>query len=36
MILAWSFKDDMIKKKLDNIFDDNMVIPLPYFSIEEG
>ena len=23
-------------KELDNIFDGNVVIPLPYFSIEEG
>ena len=35
VILAWRFKDDIIKK-LDNIFDGNVVIPLPYFSIEEG
>jgi hypothetical protein len=34
VILAWRFKDEIIKK-LDNIFNGNVVIPLPYFSFEE-
>jgi len=34
VILAWRFKDEIIKK-LDNIFHGNVVVPLPCFSIEE-
>ena len=34
VILAWRFKDEIIKK-IDNIFHGIVVVPLPYFSKEE-
>jgi hypothetical protein len=34
VILAWRFKDEIIKK-IDNIFHGIVIVPLPYFGIEE-
>ncbi|MBT4732246.1 methyltransferase, partial [Candidatus Woesearchaeota archaeon] len=34
VILAWRFKDEIIKK-IDNILNGIVIVPLPYFDIEE-